>query len=99
MVVSCNKLERWRESARGSDAERHRNSYDNTLAETEVGLYKAELIYRRGPRRSFEAVELAMLEPVDWFNKRRLLDPIENIPPAEAEDRIYAELEETPMAA
>ena len=66
------------------------DSYDNALAETVNGLYKAEVIHRRGPWRSFEAVELATLEWVDWFNNRRLLEPIGNIPPAEAEERHYA---------
>ncbi len=66
------------------------DSYDNALAETINGLYKAELIHRRGPWRSFEAVELATLEWVDWFNNRRLLEPIGNIPPAEAEAQFYA---------
>jgi transposase InsO family protein len=75
------------------------DSYDNALAETINGLYKAELIHRRGPWRSFEAVEFATLEWVDWFNHRRLLQPIGNIPPAEAEDHYYAMLEQTPMAA
>jgi putative transposase len=75
------------------------DSYDNALAETINGLYKAELIHRRGPWRSFEAVEFATLEWVDWFNHRRLLEPIGNIPPAEAEDRYYAMLEQTAMAA
>jgi len=75
------------------------DSYDNALAETINSLYKAELIHRRGPWRSFEAVEFATLEWVDWFNHRRLLEPIGNIPPAEAEDRYYAMLEPTPMAA
>jgi putative transposase len=60
------------------------DSYDNALAETINGLYKAEVIHRRGPWRSFEAVEFATLEWVDWFNHRRLLEPIGNIPPAEA---------------
>ncbi len=63
------------------------------------GLYKAEVIYRRGPWRSFEAVEYATLEWVDWFNHRRLLEPIGNIPPAEAEERYYAMLEQSDMAA
>jgi putative transposase len=75
------------------------DSYDNALAETINGLYKAEVIHRRGPWRSFEAVELATLEWVDWFNNRRLLEPIGNIPPAEAEERYYAMLEEPAMAA
>ena len=61
--------------------------YDNALAETINGLYKAEVIHRRGPWRSFEAVEFATLTWVDWSNKRRLLEPIGNIPPAEAEER------------
>lgn len=75
------------------------DSYDNALAETINGLYKAEVIYRRGPWRSFEAVEFATLEWVDWFNHRRLLEPIGNIPPAEAEQRYYAMLEQPPIAA
>lgn len=75
------------------------DSYDNALAETINGLYKAELIHRRGPWRNFEAVEFATLEWVDWFNRRRLLEPIGNIPPAEAEERYYAMLDAPAMAA
>jgi hypothetical protein len=75
------------------------DSYDNALAETINGLYKAEVIHRRGPWRSFEAVEFATLEWVDWFNNRRLLEPIGNIPPAEAEERYYAMMAETAVAA
>jgi putative transposase len=75
------------------------DSYDNALAETINGLYKAELIHRRGPWRGFEAVEFATLEWVDWFNNRRLLGPIGNIPPAEAEAAYYAQLEITRIAA
>ena len=75
------------------------DSYDNALAETINGLYKAEVIHRRGPWRSFEAVEYATLEWVDWFNHRRLLEPIGNIPPAEAEEQYYAMIEQRPMAA
>ncbi len=75
------------------------DSYDNALAETINGLYKAEVIHRRGPWRSFEAVEFATLEWVDWFNHRRLLEPIGNIPPAEAEEQYYAMLNEPAMAA
>ena len=70
------------------------DSYDNALAETINGLYKAEVIHRRGPWRSLEAVEYATLEWVDWFNNRRLLEPIGNVPPAEAEAAYYAALEE-----
>ena len=75
------------------------DSYDNALAETINGLYKAEVIHRRGPWRSFEAVEFATLEWVDWFNNRRLLEPIGFIPPAEAEERYYAVTEQPAMAA
>ena len=75
------------------------DSYDNALAETVNGLYKAEVIHRRGPWRSFEAVELATLDWVDWFNNRRLLAPIGNIPPAEAEAAYYAQLAMTRIAA
>ena len=60
---------------------------------------KAEVVHRRGPWRTFEAVEFATLEWVDWFNNRRLLEPIGNIPPAEAEERYYAMLNEPAMAA
>jgi transposase len=75
------------------------DSYDDALAETINGLYKAEVIHRRGPWRSFEAVEFATLEWVDWFNNRRLLEPIGNIPPAEAENRYYDRLERLATAA
>lgn len=75
------------------------DSYDNALAETINGLFKAEVIHRRGPWRSMEAVEFATLEWVDWFNNRRLLEPIGNIPPAEAETRYYAQIEAQALAA
>jgi putative transposase len=75
------------------------DSYDTALAETINGLYKAEVIHRCGPWRSFEAVEFATLEWVDWFNKRRLFEPIGNIPPAEAEAAYYAQLAMTRIAA
>ncbi len=75
------------------------DSYDNALAETINGLYKAKVIHRRGPWRTFEAVEFANLEWVDWFNNRRLLEPIGNIPPAEAEAAYYAALTQQAMAA
>ena len=75
------------------------DSYDNALAETINGLYKTEVINRRGPWRSFEAVEFATLEWVNWFNNRRLLSSIGNIPPAEAEANYYASMEELSIAA
>jgi putative transposase len=68
------------------------DSFDNALAETVIGLFKAEVIHRLGPWRSREAVEIATLEWVDWFNTRRLLEPTGHIPPAEAEDRYYDEM-------
>ena len=75
------------------------DSYDNALAETINGLYKARGIHMRGPWPSFEAVGFATLEWVDWFNNRRLLEPIGNIPPAEAEEQYYASLDAPAMAA
>ncbi|WP_235952569.1 integrase core domain-containing protein, partial [Falsiroseomonas algicola] len=75
------------------------DSYDNALAESVIGLFKTEVIRRRGPWRGIEGVEFATLEWVDWFNNRRLLEPIGNIPPAEAEARYYAAQEAIPLAA
>ena len=75
------------------------DSYDNALAETINGLFKTEVIHRTGPWRSLETVEFATLEWVDCFNNRRLLEPIGNIPPAEAEARYHAENREHAMAA
>jgi putative transposase len=68
------------------------DSYDNALAETINGLYKAELIHRRAPWKTKESVELATLEWVAWFNNHRLLEPIGYIPPAEAEANYYRHL-------
>jgi transposase InsO family protein len=68
------------------------DSYDNALAETINGLYKAELIHRRAPWKTRELVELATLEWVSWFNHHRLLEPIGYIPPAEAEANYYRQL-------
>jgi putative transposase len=75
------------------------DSYDNALAESVIGLFKTEVIHRLGPWKSFEAVEYKTLEWVDWFNHQRLLEPIGNIPPAEAEANYYAALENIKMAA
>jgi transposase InsO family protein len=74
------------------------DSYDNALAETINGLFKAEVIHRQS-WRSVEAVELATLHWIDWFNTRRLLEPVGSIPPAEAEAAYYAALEAMPIAA
>jgi len=75
------------------------DSYDNALAETIIGLYKTEIIHRRGPWRHMDAVEYATLEWVDWFNHRRLLEPIGNVPPAELEASYYQSTSQLPMAA
>ena len=74
------------------------DSYDNALAETIIGLFKTELIRQRGPWRNIEAVELATLEWVDWFNHRRLFKPIGDVPPAEKEDEYYRNLESAMVA-
>jgi len=65
------------------------DSYDNALAESVIGLFKTEVIRRRGPWRHLEAVEFAVLAWVHWFNTRRLLEPIGYVPPAEYEERYY----------
>ena len=75
------------------------DSYDNALAESIIGLYKTEVIRRRGPWRDIEAVEFATLEWVHWFNHRRLLEPIGNIPPAEREAAYHRAATESAMAA
>jgi len=66
------------------------DSYDNALAESIIGLFKTEVIQRKGPWRHLEAVEFATLTWVDWFNTRRLLEPIGYVPPAEYEAQYYA---------
>ena len=72
------------------------DSYDNALAETIIGLYKTEVIRRLGPWRSIDQVEFATLDWVHWFNNRRLLEPIGNIPPVEFEELFYRQQEEAP---
>jgi len=75
------------------------DSYDNAMAETINGLYKTEIIRRRAPWKNIDEVEYATLEWVDWFNHRRILEPIGNIPPAEYELMYYQQLEESSHAA
>jgi putative transposase len=74
------------------------DSYDNALAETIIGLYKTELIRRRGPWKGLDQVEYATLEWVDWFNHRRLLAPIGHIPPAEFEAAYHRREDPSPIA-
>ena len=74
------------------------DSYDNALAESVIGLYKAELIRQGGPWRDRDQVEYATLEYVDWFNHRRLLEPIGNIPPAEKEDNYHRQQKRVQLA-
>ncbi len=74
------------------------DSYDNALAESVIGLFKTEVIRRRGPWRTVEDVEFTTLEWVDWFNNRRLLEPIGFVPPAEFEMVYYENLSTPAMA-
>lgn len=74
-------------------------AYDNAWAESINGLYKAEVIHRRGPWHNIEDVEFATLEWVDWFNNRRLLQPIGDIPPAEFEQIYYQQQRSLAVAA
>ena len=75
------------------------DSYDNAMAETIIGLFKTEVIHARGPWRSLDAVEYATLEWVDWFNNRRLLEPIGHVPPAEFEEAYYRQNPSQAMVA
>ena len=69
------------------------DTYDNALAESVIGLFKTEVIRRQGPWRNVDEVEFATLEWVDWFNNRRLLESIGDVPPAEFEAAYYAQVE------
>ena len=75
------------------------DSYDNALAETVIGLFKTEVIRQQGPWKNVEEVEFATLTWVDWFNNRRLLEPIGDRPPAEKENEYYRQLGESARAA
>jgi transposase InsO family protein len=75
------------------------DSYDNALAESINGLFKAEVIWRKGPWRSIEAVENAVLIWVDWFNNRRLLAPLGYVPPVEFAELYYRQHESRAMVA
>jgi transposase InsO family protein len=96
--VSIRYTERLAEAGIESSVGSVGDSYDNALAETINGLYKAEVIHRQ-PCNNREAVELATLTWVDWFNHKRLLEPIGNIPPAEAEANYYRQRAGLAMAA
>ena len=74
------------------------DSYDNALAESVIGLYKTELIRQKGPWRNLDQVEYATLEYVDWFNHRRLLEPIGDIPPTEKETNYYRDQKRVQLA-
>jgi transposase InsO family protein len=96
--VSIRYTERLAEAGVESSVGSRGDSYDNALAETINGLYKTELIHKRGPWKNRESVELATLEWVHWFNHERLLEPIGYIPPAEAEAQYYRQLANTEPA-
>ena len=75
------------------------DSYDNALAETVIGLFKTEVVHRRGPWRSIDDVEYATREWVDWFNNRRLLEPLGYVPPVEFESSYYSKKTPVVVAA
>lgn len=91
--VSIRYSERLAEAAIEPSVGSRGDSYDNALAETINGLYKAELIHRRTAWKTRESVELATLEWVAWFNHHRLMEPLGYIPPAEAEANYYRQLQ------
>ena len=88
--LSIRYTERLAEAGIATSVGSRGDSYDNALAETVNGLYKAELVYRRGPWRGCEDLELATLEWVDWFNNRRLFGALDYVPPAEYEASWFA---------
>lgn len=96
--VSIRYTERLAEAGIAPSVGSQGDSYDNALAETVNGLYKAELIHRRAPWKPREAVELATLQWVHWFNHERLLTPIGHIPPAEAEANYWREIANNEVA-
>jgi putative transposase len=83
--VSMRYSERLAEAGIAPSVGSRGDSYDNALAESVIGLFKTEVVQRKGPWRHLEAVEFATLDWVDWFNTRRLLEPIGYVPPAEYE--------------
>jgi transposase InsO family protein len=91
--VSMRYTERLAEAGIAPSVGSRGDSYDNALAESVIGLFKTEVIQRKGPWRHLEAVEFATLDWVDWFNTRRLLEPIGYVPPAEYEARYYEQLD------
>lgn len=97
--ISIRYFERLAEAGIGSSVGGKGERCDSTLAGTINGLYKAELIYQRSPWKSPEAVEIATLEWVTWFNHHRLLEPVGPLTPAEAEDHYYRNLAGHPVVA
>jgi len=97
--LSIRYAERLAEAGIWSSVGSRGDSYDNALAEIINGLYKAEAIHRRGPWRNPDTVEYATPEWVDWFNDRRLLEPIGNVPPAEFEAACYRQQSESAKVA
>lgn len=75
------------------------DSYDNALAETVIGLYKAEVIYHLGPWKGLEDVEYATLEWVAWYNSQRLMEPLGYLPPAEFEEQFHRAAADLPVPA
>lgn len=97
--LSIRYTERLLEAGIESSVGSRGDSYDNALAESVIGLFKAEVIHRRGPWRGFEDVEFATLEWVWWFNHHRLLEPLGYVPPAEFEAEYHQKAEvESPAA-
>ena len=99
MKAHIRYTERLAESGIGPSVGSVGDSYDTALAESVIGLYKTEVIRRRGPWWDLEAVEFATLEWVDWFNNRPLLSTIGDVPPAEYEETYYRAQEAPAMMA
>ena len=96
--LSIRYTERLAEAGGVTSVDSHGDSYGNALAESVIGLYKTELIHRRGPWKGLDQVEYATLEWVDWWTHRRLLQPIGLTPPAEKEATYYRQTTTTKEA-
>ena len=96
--LSIRYTERLAEAGVESSVGSRGDSYDNAMAESIIGLFKSEIIHRRGPWRNLDQVEYAVLEWVDWFNNRRLLEPLDYVPPIEYEAAYYR-AQATPVGA
>lgn len=97
--LSIRYTDRLAEAGVDTSVDSRGDSYDNALAETINGLYKAEVVHRQGPWKTLQSLELATLEWVAWYNDKRLMECLGDIPPAEAEANYYRRIKELDLGA